>query len=92
MEQLEEGDSAELLNGVLDVSTGSTSIFRDGDYTITGSTNQFTITVDAAVNANITLDNVNIDVGGTSDAAVFKIADNSTGEDGPDEEGNLCFS
>ena len=79
--------------GTLDISAGSIVITATGytvgggaetaymgDYTITGSTETNTITVKKDVSANITLNNVTIDVSGTRDACAFKIENDSKGE------------
>lgn len=60
---------------------GSIDITDDGTYIITGTGTATTnkITVAAHVYADITLNNVNIDVSGTSNACAFLIANNSTG-------------
>ena len=62
--------------------TGVLTILSDKAVTIsntaTAPTNN-TIVVASGVSANITLDGVNIDVSGTSNACAFKIADDSEG-------------
>ena len=83
-------------------STGVLTIKSDKAVTIananTGSTTD-RIEVADGISANITLDNVNIDVSGTGRASAFKIADDSTGnvtitlEDGSEntlKSGNEC--
>ena len=62
----------------LNVTDGDVNITTSGDYVITGTTTANTITVAKNVSANITLENVSIDVSGTDDACAFKIADDST--------------
>ena len=65
-----------------DLSEGSVTISTDGTYIITQSDSTATtnnITVEAGVNADITLSGVNIDVSGQDYVCAFKIADNSTG-------------
>ena len=65
-----------------DLSEGSVTISTDGTYIITQSDSTATtnnITVEAGVNADITLSGINIDVSGQSGVSAFKIADNSTG-------------
>ncbi len=59
-------------NGVLTIKTGTA-------LTIGGTSISDRIEVESGVNANITLNNVSIDVSGIEGAAAFKIADNSTG-------------
>ena len=69
--------SAEVYN----ISDGSVTISADGTYLIygdnTATTN--TITVSSGINADITLDGVNINVSSTSGACAFKIENGSTG-------------
>ncbi len=63
-------------NGVLTVLTDTEITIKNKD-TSMATTN--TIVVASGVNADITLNGVNIDVSGTENACAFKIADNSTG-------------
>ena len=66
-----------------DLSEGSVTISTDGTYIITQSDSTATtnnITVEAGVNADITLSGVNIRFGDTAwSGCAFKIADDSTG-------------
>ncbi|MFA9379726.1 MAG: carbohydrate-binding domain-containing protein, partial [Acetanaerobacterium sp.] len=57
----------------LDFSSGDIVIDADGDYSITGSTTDHTITVSAGVTATITLEDVDIDASATEDACAFSI-------------------
>ncbi|MCM1988357.1 bacterial Ig-like domain-containing protein [Oceanirhabdus seepicola] len=64
---------------VLDVSIDNVVITSSGDYTIIGNTKVNTIKVDPNVmEANITLDNVNVDVSETNDACAFDIGDGAS--------------
>ncbi len=76
------GTGAEDQAVTYDLSEGNVTISTDGTYIITQSDSTATtnnITVEAGVNADITLSGVNIDVSGQDDVCAFKIADNSTG-------------
>ena len=76
------GTGAEEQAVTYDLSEGSVTISTDGTYIITQSDSTATtnnITVEAGVNADITLSGINIDVSGQSGVSAFKIADNSTG-------------
>lgn len=65
---------------VLNISEGAINITEPGTYIITGTSTTNTITVAADVYANITLDNVNIDVSDTVNACAFLIGAGSTGD------------
>ena len=57
---------------------GTTAPFpKDEEITIVGASKAHTVTVNGAAEANITLANVNINVGGTSDACAFKLEGNA---------------
>ena len=77
------GTGAEEQAVTYDLSEGSVTISEDGTYIITQSDSTATtnnITVEAGVNADITLSGVNIRFGETAwGGCAFKIADNSTG-------------
>jgi hypothetical protein len=55
-------------------SSPTLTITDNGTYTITGTTTTNTIKVNSGVNANITLNGVNIDVSGTSEACAVYMA------------------
>ena len=61
-----------------DADTKTLRITTSGTYTITGTTTtQDKIVIADTITANITLDNVNIDVNGTADACAFEVAGNA---------------
>jgi hypothetical protein len=60
------------------VSNGNVVITTSGPHTITGNTSTYTITVNSGITADITLDNVNIDVHNSDGACAFDIVTGAT--------------
>ena len=71
--------SAETYTAEYNIADDSVTISKDGTYRIYGSTTTNTVLVAKDVSADITLDNVNIDVSGIKYAFAFRIENNSTG-------------
>jgi hypothetical protein len=61
-----------------DISTGSLVISSDGTYTVTGSTTNFSITINTSNAVTLILDNVSIDVSATSNQCAFDSGGNVT--------------
>jgi hypothetical protein len=61
-----------------DISTGDLVISSGGEYAVSGSTTSHTISVNTSEAVTITLDNVSIDVSGTSGQAAFDSGGNVT--------------